>query len=217
MRSIRKLAIFNPYGRLDPQKPFAPFGNQPGRGSHFSVGSRAFLKPGVRKVRIGIAWHNLSPTFNLANHFAGYPGPISASSFKVAATFLTGGQWQPLDLVDSCLFNRETRLGLASRFDLELPERFAVTATPSDDTVDLNFDQNTFEGFFRFELIEPEFGFGAAVYSNLLSEALLANARVQVDNLLPSLLFPNPPTAIRPLPNPPFTPLARGVSILYVP
>jgi hypothetical protein len=217
MRPIRKLALLNPYGRLDPKKPFAPFGNQPSRGSTFFVGCPAFHRPEVKKVRIGIAWQNLPPSFHLADHYAGYPGPITASSFKVAATFLTGGQWQPLDLVDNCLFNQATPLGLGTQFDLTLPERVPAPPRPRVEIGAFAYDPNTFDGFVRFELIEPEFGFGVGVYTKLVVDTTVANARAQIEMALPAPLFSNPPLTLQPLPNVPFTPLATGVSVLVAP
>lgn len=195
MNLISNFSLCNQYGMLDPGRPFQPFGIQPERGSYLLVGSPEFLTQRPESVTLRINWQALPSTLDFARYYESYGIPIGNSSFRVSASFLHGAQWHPLNLPEPSLFREvEGRLSLVSEFVLE----------------PLKYDQDTAERFLRLELTEPAFGFGAGLYANVLSSVVLKNAASAVNALsAPDAL----PGANTPVPNPPFTPIAAGISI----
>jgi hypothetical protein len=202
MPPVTGVVLYNQYGLLDLSRPFQPFGVQPTQGSYVLVGSPEFLIQRPESVRLRIEWENLPSSFDFARYYESYGVPVENSSFQVGASFLSGGQWHPLDLPDPSLFRTiPGDPSLVSEFVLEPPP--ASAAPPPEVTGRLlEYDRNTTDGFFRLELTAPAFGFGAALYANALSSVILKNAS-SGEKL--------------PLPNAPLTPLASGISFFSNP
>lgn len=171
MIPVTSFALFNTLGRIDPSRPFALLGMQPPAGAYFQIESPEFQNPKGSELVLQIQWNSLPASFDFAKYYGAYGVPIDASSFRLAASSKEGGQWHPLTLRDPALFRR-TDEGWTSRLEWRAPAADA----------------------FKLELIAPTFGFGAALYVNVLSEAALKGT---------------------PIPNPPLTPVAAGISVFY--
>jgi hypothetical protein len=171
----------------------------PGPGSYLVVGSPAFLSLSPESLTIRIDWENLPSSFEFADYFAGYGVPVQNASYQVAASVLRAGNWRPLSLADPSLFRREAESPqLVSEFTLNPPKRARQIPESAMPSVPLVYDANATEGFFRLELTAPHLGFGAVRYAQAVSETVLKNAEDHEK---------------RPMPNPPLTPLAKGVSV----
>ncbi|HEX5038033.1 MAG TPA: contractile injection system tape measure protein [bacterium] len=160
------------------------------------MGSPSFLSLSPESVTVRIDWENLPSSFEFADYYAGYGVPVENASYQVAASVLSAGRWIPLSLPDRSLFRREPESPcLVSEFTLTPPKQARKI---SESAKPLVYDASVTEGFVRLELTAPDFGFGAARYAQAVSETVLKNAADRES---------------RPMPNPPLTPLAKGISV----
>ncbi|MDI1478920.1 baseplate J/gp47 family protein [Polyangium sp. y55x31] len=89
---VRSLVLESDAGKLDPKKPFLPFGPQPEIGSRFTIGCAEALSKKLTKLHVHVEWQGLPASF--ATHYANYGSQaIDASFFRVKASFqdATGG------------------------------------------------------------------------------------------------------------------------------
>lgn len=109
VESMKDVAIENDQGRLDPGKPFMPFGTAPGIGSAFYIGSDEALLKNLTAFTLHIHWQDL-PNQNLATHYRAYTrtnvsgndyNPNSTdqiirknTDFTVDVQLLKGGNWE---------------------------------------------------------------------------------------------------------------------------
>jgi hypothetical protein len=82
----RNLLVENDAGRLDPKKPFPPFGTQPIAGSRFLVGSDEALSKALTALKLHIEW--LGVPADWATHYADYTATtIDAARFTADAAY----------------------------------------------------------------------------------------------------------------------------------
>lgn len=93
VEGITALQLENDFGKLDPNKPFMPFGPQAKKGATFYVGSREAFDKNLEKFTLKLKWLNapvkFSTTYNSASE--GY-GVSSNSYFKAKLTATLNGQ-----------------------------------------------------------------------------------------------------------------------------
>jgi hypothetical protein len=92
---IRTLILENDLGRLDPAKPFYPFGPQPKVGSSFLVGSHEVFQKPLSMLQVDLVWADL-PSDVWATHYSGYGDGISNSIFTGDLSLLKDGGWELL-------------------------------------------------------------------------------------------------------------------------
>ena len=84
---IRQLELENDLGKLDPKKPFAPFGQQATAGSSLKIGCEEALSKNLTAISLALEWKN--PPANLGTHYQAYGMGISNSSFTMSSNFST--------------------------------------------------------------------------------------------------------------------------------
>ncbi|MBK7214286.1 MAG: baseplate J/gp47 family protein [Bacteroidales bacterium] len=84
---IKQLELENDLGKLDPKKPFAPFGQQATAGSSLKIGCEEALSKNLTAISISLEWKN--PPANLGTHYQAYGMGISNSSFTMSSNFST--------------------------------------------------------------------------------------------------------------------------------
>lgn len=199
----RQVSLANNLGLLDPNTPFAPFGPLPKCGSFLILGHRESAGKEVKKLAVELTWAELPPTSGgFADHYRGYGKGIDNGSFRVKMAVLKQGKW----VDDACtrghaLFRGEPASGArpAACGSLVCTRETLLDAAPPDGGDD-RFGPGARNGFYRFQLIAPEMAFGHALYPQLLTRGLMAQAKAKkaVD-----------------LPNPPYTPMVSRVSLNY--
>jgi hypothetical protein len=106
---ITSLSLEGDNGTLDPKKPFAPFCQQPNKGSGFQVGYAEALSKKLSEISISLSWKN-PPAF-----FAGYYSPygltVNNDSFTSSVAF-TFGDNQPYSEYGVHLFNSSNATAL---------------------------------------------------------------------------------------------------------
>lgn len=204
----RNLVLHNQFGRLDPSKPFNPFGPMPARGSYLVVGSPELARKPATELRLHLQWAQLPDgDGGFASHYQGYGGGLDNRSFRAGITILRDGLWEP----------RDGRGSEGLLFDAAGPDgRLKTSATLTVPAVDLRnhsrplraaevadpfaFDLSARTGFFRITLTEPGDPFGHRTYPALLTHVLSANAKRRRP---------------LPLPNAPYVPLLERITCDY--
>ncbi|HET6990503.1 MAG TPA: hypothetical protein VFJ43_04225, partial [Bacteroidia bacterium] len=67
---IQSLVLHNEFSKIDPSKPFMPFGQLPLIGSPFYIGSNEIFFKSVKTLNIDIDWHGAPESFK--DHYANY-------------------------------------------------------------------------------------------------------------------------------------------------
>ena len=206
---VRKLSLYNNSGPLATDKPFQPFGAQPGLGTYLLIGnSEAFTKH-LTELSINIRWYDL-PANGFGAHYSAYSVNITNESFRAGISLLQNGWFlpQPAEQQQIQLFQNapadhpergipvqpETHI---SAIDLRQLGQRATWETP---VAELQFLPETQNSFLRIELTAPAGGFGASEYPALLTDTMMRSG------------FKKKPL---PLPSPPHVPQISAVTMNY--
>lgn len=109
VEGMKDVLLENDFGRLDPSKPFLPFGPQPRAGSAFYIGAEEALAKRVKSAVLNITWADVPP--NLASRYSGYLDaagkPIVAGNTYFTAHFqiLRSGRFENLSAASEALFD----------------------------------------------------------------------------------------------------------------
>lgn len=207
VHDLRSVVLYNQLGRLDPSKPFLPFGPTPAVGSYLVFSSPELACKPLQALHLDLKWAGLPMRQGgFPEHYEGYPGDWSASVFRCGTRLLVDGQWRGGE-ADSLRLFTTTGGGerLIAGHRLVLPSaslrRFhhAAPARPAGQPFAFGLDSRS--GFFRIDLTEPPNAFGHAMHPTLLAAALTRNARLK--------------RAGGPLPREPYTPTLESLSLGY--
>lgn len=209
VRGLRQLWLHNQLGRLDPSKPFAPFGPLPDAASYLMLGSPELATKPLQGLRLHLLWAALPPCGGgFAEHYRGYPGDWSNPVFRARWSVLANGRWQAAQGEASALFDSQSgQRRIAARRTLELDatelKRWHRAEPPGPPGQSGEFSLASRQGFFRLGLAEPPAAFGHALYPQLMTEVLSRNSRLKRAR------------APEPLPRPPYTPQLEQLSVDY--
>lgn len=206
VRDLRDVVLYNQLGRLDPSKPFLPFGPAPTPGSYLVFGSQELACKPLQLLHLSFNWANLPDLpGGFPEHYARYPGDWRAAGFRLGTAVLTDGQWrngnEALLPMFSTVHERER---LLREHHLVFPgaalRRLHRATPPRPAAQPFLYGLGSRNGFFRLDLAEPPMAFGHAVYPTLLSTTLTRNTRLKR------------PMA---LPREPYTPTLQGLALHY--
>lgn len=206
VRGLRDLRLYNNVGRIDPSKPFQPFGSVPSLSSYFALGSYEMAQKHLSQLTVNLEWADLPSGFGgFTTHYDGYERVYSGDDFQVDLSVLQDGSWQPeLDRqrVAVSLFEPAgptEKLKSARSLDVAVLDFFR----PADREIaseQFDLQLGVRNGFFRLGLSGPEGAFGHADYPLLLTKALSENIRSKV---------------FKKVPDAPYTPTLSKVSVDY--
>lgn len=214
VQRMRNLSLYNNIGILSPGKNFDIFGSFPTAGSYLMVGKSEFFKKKINTMSIHLEWDSLPDDFSgFEAYYEGYSEEIKNDSFNVQATALSNSYWLPTDLKLAPTFNlfsthpcltpegyKSVKLDNIST--IQLTDFEALGTSQDFDLPDpLRYEVTTQSGFVKLSLVAPKFGFGYDLYQKEYVEVATHNAK-------------NPNLQI-PLPNKPFVPKLKGVSVDY--
>ncbi len=204
----RDTLLNNNLGRLDPSKPFQPFGPLPGLSSYLVVGSPEIARKNLTALTLNLSWDGLPrDDGGFESHYRGYGSVFDNRVFAVSISLLRDGQWKRLGDESStqCLFASEEgsdKLARDSRIRVD-EAALGGQFQPGDPAVpgeSIPYGIHARNGFLKFQLASPAWGFGHGEYPELLSRVLAANARLKKP---------------LPLPNPPYTPSLDRLTLDY--
>lgn len=205
---VKDIYAQNPFGVLDPSKPFLPFGPIPEKDAYFIIGSDEIFQKKNAQINTNIVWQNLPSSIN--------PNP------SVRIEKLQAGTWQNVATETNIFDGINTAITIQND-DLSKPNFDGNKA----------FDVSSRNGFYRFKL---NGSFGHAAYQMALTTYLIDKAKGNSDkgtilNLIQAYELPsNTPTAentisaikstvyssiITPPTTPPYTPNIEEISLSY--
>lgn len=209
VQGLRQVWLHNQLGRLDPSKPFAPFGPLPDTASYLVLGSPELATKPLKRLRLHLLWAALPRGGGgFSEHYRGYPGDWRTPVFRARWSLLADGRWQAAQGEATALFaSLPGQRRIAARQTLELdatelrrwhrPEPQVLQAMQGE------FSLASRQGFFRLGLAEPATAFGHALYPRLMTEVLSRNSRLKRAR------------EPEPLPAPPYTPQLEQLSVDY--
>jgi len=205
-RGLRELLLHNQLGRLDPSKPFLPFGPLPDRGAYLVLGCAELTSKPVQALQLHIRWGRLPQREGgFPAHYRGYPGRWETEDFCVRPLLLRDGLWQSGGDARLPLFAPEPgSRRIMAEHTLVLPpsdlRRYHRATLPAKPGLPFEFGLHSRNGFFRLDLHDPADAFGHALYPSLLTETLSRNARYKRQD---------------PLPQAPYTPMIDSLTLDY--
>jgi uncharacterized protein (DUF2267 family) len=105
VKEMKSLVLHNEFSKIDPAKPFMPFGQQPLIGSPFYVGSKEIFFKKLDSLNLDIDWHGTPVDFSMYYANYKYDGPAGAdvvvnltnTSFTGTYKVLANGSWPKED------------------------------------------------------------------------------------------------------------------------
>ena len=205
VQGVRDVAMHNNLGRLDPSKPFMPFGPLPTLASYCVFGSEELARKNVTSLKIQVEWSGL-PTEQggWASYYAGYDPGLRNSSYTATASILRDGQWHTAGKPGSVtLFTTADAAGRLSARTCWAIDEAALRTHGRATQEALDFQLGARNGYYRVQLHAPALAFGHAAYPLLLTEAVSANT-LRRRSRRPLVL-----------PNPPYTPTIERLTLDY--
>ncbi|MDL5034246.1 hypothetical protein QRD43_20260 [Pelomonas sp. APW6] len=203
VQGLRALELHNQLGRLDPSKPFMPFGPLPETGAYLMFSHPELAGKALQSLQLRLQWQGL-PRRPWDEHYAGYPDcPWTPRTLIAQTSVLADGQWRDIGGPGLPLFGDTTRGRPASDQTLDFDgtpllrlhrPAGAVPGTGQD------YNLLTRHGYFRLSLAGSPHAFGHAAYPRLLTETLTLNSRLKKP---------------APLPQAPYTPTLASVEADY--
>ncbi len=202
---VKDVVISNHLGRLDPTKPFSPFGPLPTRHSYLVVGSREAAGKQVTGMELALKWGDLPmDSGGFSTYYQGYDFVPLNSNFEAEITVLQDGNWMPSKA------ETQYRIGLFQSGKggvVQDKKMVAVGAVGYFKPLDSAEISERFEyrsgarnGFVRLQMSSPDSAFGHAEYPHLLTRVLTENSRRKKPI---------------PVPNPPYTPVIKQILLNY--
>lgn len=196
VRHLRTVELANQLGPLDGSGPFYPFGARALPGAGLVVGVAEWLGKNLTSITLALTWQNLPPG-GLAAYYAGYADNAAQlfadDAFQLNVSYLAGYRWQPAAPEATVpLFKAGPAGGpaLAAQTLVYLARPGRLTPAPGGGA-----------GLVRLALAGPVPGFGADLYPQALADTVRYNSRHR--------------RRPQPLPQPPFVPLLRQLTVSY--
>jgi len=205
VEGVKDVVISNHLGRLDPTKPFSPFGPLPTRHSYLVVGSREAAGKQTTGMELALAWGDLPMgSGGFSTHYQGYDFVPLNSDFEAEITVLQDGNWMP----NKAETQYRVSLFQSGKGGVVCDKKMVFVGAvgyfkPLDSAeIDERFEYRSGarNGFVRLQMSSPDSAFGHAEYPHLLTRVLTENSRRKK------------PIAV---PNPPYTPLIKQVLLNY--
>lgn len=127
---VKDLMLSHDNGTIDASKPFKPFGDFPGIGAGFYIGSREIFQKQLARLEINTSWKT----------------PVNGPLLNTTAYYLRQGTWNSLNMSNSSLVDTIAFSGA---------NIFTPTAINFDKTEKLT--ANTVEGFLRIVLNDDQY------------------------------------------------------------
>lgn len=206
---VKDLIVQNDLNKLDPSKPFQPFGPQPVPGSTFYIGSEEVFQKRLDDISFNLLWADLPDDPNgFVGYYNGYTSvPATNSSHLASLAILDKGKWIPetFDAFDNFQLFQTQGSGLfMEEFNRETTatnkQRIKVPRDPNIPSFQ-QYNQIIKRGFVKLVLKDQVFG------HKEFPELYLNKTIEKSKNS-------NPDTIL--LPNPPYTPTLQSISINYV-
>jgi len=216
VNSIQNLVLQNKDGKIDPSKPFKPFGEYPPAGSPFILGSKEIFQKKLTALTVNITWqdpaagtgvssgttkvlHDKNSIFETILYDDVYYLGTHAPAIAVDEKLLVAGQWIPAGLVSGSL---GTSLALTSFINNNAVHN---PISPIDFTPNEAYKITSVDGFVQLQIAEGTYD----IASYLSSTKTITVHVTGKDTATPVYTVDSTPAT------PPASPVATAVSISY--
>ena len=196
---VRNVLVYNNNGRLDPSKPFAPFGPLPTLSSYLVLSAPEIARKHLESLTLNLEWGRLPQDDRGFDAFyRAYGADFDTASFVSTVALLHDGQWHNAGSRRLFALDPESdRLQTSIEISVDdAAVRKHWRASPEVCPI----DKGARNGYVRLQLSGPPGAFGHEQYPLLLSETVAENARYKRSSRLP---------------NPPYTPLLEHLTLDY--
>jgi hypothetical protein len=200
---LRNVELHNQLGKLDPSKPFLPFGSSPGLGAFLVIGSPELAAKQLTEYHVNLEWTGL-PQSGFAEYYRFYPSEVSDADFTLRPSFLRDGIWIRAGASSLEMFNNP--VGVASPMKCISLDSAALVTNWRTDNSATPFGQSARNGFVKLAITGPAQGFGETQYNAAIATAFSAK---------PKGWFRTTGEPIVATPQPPFVPRLSGLSVTY--
>ncbi|OCX53150.1 hypothetical protein BEL04_02205 [Mucilaginibacter sp. PPCGB 2223] len=202
----RAVKLQNNVGMISATSPSQIFGPQPSAGSYLDIKNSNIFNRYTLGFCIKLDWIDIpKEPGGWGVYYQAYNNGINNSSFRVKLSVLTDGKTvpKPVQQQEFSLFESENNDGVLSN-TTELQnidiKRLELVKKPLLDKEDVLQDKNFAEGAVRIELTAPKDAFGHRLFPQIFPQVVMHNAKKSKK---------------LPLPNQPYIPLIRSLSIDY--
>lgn len=211
VKGVKNLEVYNDLGKIETSTPFFPFGPTPVAGSSFVIGYDELYKKYISDFSLEITWHNLPKNAGgFKEYYQEYQEDVDNSSFKVGVTALSDYEFHPKATDQVQVFSLFSTAGGDNdqSSDQQLSSKtllhgFDVKALRINTELEPGplqpYDNSAKNGYVRIELVAPTMGFGHQEYATLMPAKIMKKVK---------------DGDIR-LPNPPFVPQMKMLSLNY--
>jgi hypothetical protein len=200
VEGVRKLVLQNDSALLNPDKPFYPFGTLPVIDSAFYIGSKEVFSKKIDSLKLNISWHGL-PAEEFGTYYSAYKTTnekgettfaIKNDSFKTIVNVLENNKWSD-DKTELNLFEASIVTNQSKTIQKTGLLKNRDSSVP--DITGYNSEVN--RGFVKLEMAGTDFQHKK--YPKLLTETVV-----------------NKGTGTITLPNEPYTPLIKELTLEYI-
>ncbi len=173
VKELQNLEVYDQYGKHDTSKPYYLFGSQPGRAAACYVGYDEWRYKKLTAIDFTIKWHQILGT-NLSIIYKQYPEKVNENSFKFNISSLSNRKWKSSKkaLQEISLFHK-TKNDIATHTSMSIREPSILKMVPDFEQKEAFAFNEAKNGYFRWQLTAPSFGFGHDVYTTLVNEKVL--------------------------------------------
>ncbi len=210
---IKNLALYNNIGKMPLTKSFDLFGPLPAKGGYLMIGKSELFKKELTSLDVHLEWETVPGDYGgFDTYYNEYEEAFTNDSFTVKVETLSNGYWFPREeelIQEQNLFEMDTCI-TPEGYDSTLisPKKSFVlnNLDPYEFSRDyrlwdpLKYSVHTQSGFVKLTLLAPKYAFGQELYQKNYTEIAVYNANNE-DTM--------------PLPNKPFVPKVKGVSLDY--
>lgn len=218
VKGVKDLVIQNNVGQVNPDNPFFPFGPVPAVGSYLIVGSNEIFQKQLDNLTIHIDWFNMpSENQGFSSYYKEYKMGVDNTSYEANISILESGRWKPAEEKDKQVVKIFRSIGTENESSPEAKARLSDKLKLSNiknikqesdfKSIGINKPYNNLSkrGYIKIELSSPQDAFGHKIYPNIISDITLENSKT-------GFLKGKKKKA---LPNAPYTPTIKSLSIDY--
>ena len=215
---VKNLVLQNDLSQLSADKPFQPFGPIPAIGSDFYIGSAEIFQKKLTDFNINLLWGGV-PQPNIGEYYVSYFDATTSLAnviFTACISLLYNGQWVPLKnegnlpTGDYFLFNINDATAVNNIINNKnaLDAAFSGLSYERDTQLQqlTSLDNNTHNGFVKIEITGPDAGYTFKAFGQNEFPGIYAKRAIQIAL----------GDSTKVLPNTPYTPLIKSVSLDYV-
>ncbi|PSL45359.1 hypothetical protein CLV51_10461 [Chitinophaga niastensis] len=206
----RSVKLDNSLGEVNAYHSFRMFGSLPAVGSYLDICNTNVFNKYTQDFSIKLEWLDLPPVINgFDSYYAAYQSGMTNSAFKVGISSINNGIFLPErgNQEQFPLFyttrDKKGDLYLADTTIIKNADlnKISFPNTMKMDTETKHSSTTYKEGAVRLELVNPSEAFGHQLYSLIFPEIILYNARHSMRK--------------KPLPNMPYVPSVKSISVSY--